>query len=288
MTVDDFQPFAAPGEEPARTVLVTGASSGIGRASAELLAGLGWTVLATARRAERLGELAADCGAIPIPADLTSDEDVAQLVAACREHGPIHALVNVAGGAIGADSVERGSIEEWRRMFETNVIATKRLVTAMLPLLREAAALEDPTGFAHADIVTVTSTAATVPYEGGAGYNAAKAAERMLVKVLRLELAGEPIRVVEVAPGLVQTDEFAAVRFRGDAAAAAAVYEGVDHPLVADDVAAAIVTALELPGHVNLDEVVMRPVAQAAQHKLVRGPLRPRGEDAGDEGEAAR
>lgn len=278
-------PIESFGDEPSegfsRTVLVTGASSGIGRATAELLAGLGWRVLAVARRQERLAELAAESGAIPIACDLTRDEDVARLVEAARAHGPIHALVNIAGGALGADSVEAGSIDEWRWMYEVNVIATKRLVTAMLPLLREAAGEHDETGLAHADIVTVTSTAATTPYERGAGYNAAKAAERMLVKVLRLELAGEPIRVVEIAPGMVQTEEFSAVRFRGDEAAAARVYEDVDHPLVAEDVAATIATALELPGHVNLDEVTVRPVAQAAQHKLVRGELRVKSQEAG-------
>lgn len=274
------QSAGGQGPAPVRTAIVTGASSGIGRASAELLAGMGWRVLAVARRADRLDELAAETGCVPVACDLTRDEDVARLVDTAREHGPVHALVNVAGGALGVESVEAGSIDDWRWMYETNVIATKRLVSAILPLLREAAGERDETGFAHADIVTVTSTAATTPYEGGAGYNAAKAAERMLVKVLRLELAGEPIRVIEVAPGMVRTEEFSAVRYRGDAEAAAKVYEGVDHPLEAEDVAATIVTALEMPGHVNLDEVMVRPVAQAAQHRLVRGPLAPKRDEA--------
>lgn len=258
-----------------RTAVVTGASSGIGRATAALLASRGWRVLAVARRAERLEALAAETGCLAHAADLTSDEDVAALAAAVRELGGAHALVNVAGGAIGAESVEAGSIDDWRRMFEMNVIATKRVVTALLPELRRAAAAEAEDGaeFAHADVLTVTSTAATTPYEGGAGYNAAKAAERMLVRVLRLELAGEPIRVLEIAPGMVMTEEFSTVRYRGDEQAAATVYAGVDHPLTAEDVAASIVGALELPGHVNIDELVVRPVAQAAQHKVVRAPL---------------
>lgn len=267
---------AADASAPAiRTAVVTGASSGIGRATAALLASRGWRVLAVARRAERLEALAAETGCLAHAADLTSDADVAALAAAVRGLGGAHALVNVAGGAIGVESVEAGSIDDWRRMFEMNVIVTKRVVTALLPELRRAAAAEAEGGaeFAHADILTVTSTAATTPYEGGAGYNAAKAAERMLVRVLRLELAGEPIRVLEIAPGMVMTAEFSTVRYRGDEEAAAKVYAGVDHPLTADDVAASIVGALELPGHVNIDELVVRPVAQAAQHKVVREPL---------------
>lgn len=255
-----------------RTALVTGASSGIGRATVETLIERGWRVIATARRADRLAELTATTGAVSIPCDLTDEDAREELLVELETLAPIHALVNVAGGAIGVDSIEDGSADDWRRMFEINVIATKELTAGMLPILRASAA-DDKDGFPHADIITVTSTAAVTPYEGGAGYNAAKAAEHMLVKVLRLELAGEPIRVMEVLPGLVHTEEFSTVRLRGDAAAAAKVYEGVDHPLTADDIALAIAQALELPGHFNVDEIMVRPVAQAAQHKLVRGPL---------------
>lgn len=262
-----------------RRALVTGASSGIGAATARALHERGWEVVATARRADRLAALADETGMTVVPADLRSDDDVARLSDAVGDG--IQALVHVAGGALGTESVEQGRLDDWQWMFDVNVLATKRLVTAMLPLLR-AGARPDAAGFAHADLVAVTSTAATARYEGGAGYNAAKAGEAALFEVLRLELVGEPIRVIDVAPGLVHTEEFSAVRFRGDAAAAAAVYDGVDHPLTADDVALAIAGALALPGHVVLNRIEMRPVAQAAQHVLHRGPLavRPAGGEA--------
>lgn len=156
-------------------------------------------------------------------------------------------------------------------MFDANVLSTQRLVKGLLPLLRRAAAADG-----HADTVFVTSTAAQTAYAGGAGYNAAKAAEAMLVRVLRQELNGEPIRVVEVAPGMVHTEEFTLNRLGGDSVAAEAVYAGVEAPLVAGDVADVIAYALDAPGHVNLDLVTMRPVAQSAQHLLARGPLRVR------------
>jgi NADP-dependent 3-hydroxy acid dehydrogenase YdfG len=152
-----------------------------------------------------------------------------------------------------------------------NVIGVQRVTSALLPLLRRGA-LE----VGHADILTVTSTAGLVPYEGGGGYNAAKFAAHGVVGVLRLELAGEPIRVIEVAPGMVKTDEFALNRFGGDVGKVEAIYNDVVDPLTAADIAETIVHALELPGHVNLDMITIRPVAQAAQHKLVRGPLTPR------------
>lgn len=265
-----------------RRVLVTGASSGIGRATARLLAGRGWRVVATARRERRLHELAAqqrEAGRVVevLPADLSEAAETRRLVERLRADGPLHALVHIAGTALGADSVEDGRDEEWLRMFEVNVAATRRLLALSLPLLREAALEPAADGGArHADIVAVTSTAARVRYEGGAGYSAAKAGEAALLEVLRLELAGEPLRIMEIAPGMVRTEEFTRTRLRGDEAAAAALYEGVEHPLTAEDVALVIAGALELPGHVNVDQLVLRPVAQAAQHKLVRGPLRPR------------
>ncbi|WP_346233793.1 SDR family oxidoreductase [Parafrigoribacterium mesophilum] len=258
--------------------MVTGASSGIGDATVRLFRRHGWDVVGVARREERLRALAADTGADVFVADLTDQTQVDAL----RDHvaglGPVHALVNVAGGAFGTASVEESDPADWQRMFDLNVIATKRMVTAMLPLLRAAVSAETVGSgdVPHADILTVTSTAGHVGYEGGGGYNAAKFAEHALVEVLRLELAGEPIRVLEVAPGLVKTDEFSVVRYGGDREKAEAVYAGVEHPLSAADVAQTIVATLELPGHVNLDLVTMRPVAQAAAHKLVRQPLRPR------------
>lgn len=255
----------------ARRAVVTGASSGIGAATVELLRDRGWDVLAVARRADRLKDLAERTGADTFVADITDDAAVAELRDHLAATGPVHTLINNAGGAIGVDPVETGSIESWRKMFEVNVLGTKRVVSALLPLLRKSVADEASPG--GADIVTVTSTAARTPYEGGAGYNAAKAAESMLVQVLRLELAGEPIRVVEIAPGMVHTEEFSLGRFGGDQSKADAVYADVDHPLVAADIARLIVDSVELPWHVDLDLITVRPVAQAAQHKLIRGKL---------------
>lgn len=255
----------------ARRVVVSGASSGIGAATVRSFRARGWDVLAVARRADRLAALAAETGAETLVVDVTSADDVAALAAHVAATGGVHALVNNAGGALGSATVEESDVEDWRTMFEVNVIGTKRVIAALLPHLRHGAVASG-----SADIVTVTSTAGFVSYENGGGYNAAKAAEHALVGALRLELAGEPIRVVEIAPGLVKTDEFALVRFGGDAAKAAAVYDGVEDPLSADDVAEAIVHSVELPPHVNLDLVTIRPVAQAAQHKLTRGPLTPK------------
>jgi NADP-dependent 3-hydroxy acid dehydrogenase YdfG len=203
-------------------------------------------------------------------ADVTVQSDVDALRKHLAETGPVHALVNNAGGAFGRASVEESDISDWQKMFDVNVLGLKRVTSALLPLLR-AAAVDG-----HADILTVTSTAGHVAYEGGAGYNAAKFAAHAVMGALRLELAGEPIRVLEIAPGLVKTEEFALNRLAGDASEANKVYEGVDAPLTPDDIAEAIVHALELPGHVNLDLITIRPVAQAAQHKLVRGRLKPK------------
>ena len=254
-----------------RRAVVTGASSGIGAATVRLFRQHGWDVLAVARRADRLEALAAETGADTLVVDVTDDADVTALAARIDELGGVDVLVNNAGGAFGSASVEHGDVDDWRAMFEVNVLGTKRVTAALLPALRRRAA-----EVGGADVVTVTSTAGFVAYENGGGYVAAKHAEHALVGVLRLELNGEPIRVVEIAPGMVKTDEFALVRFGGDSDAAAAVYDGVEAPLVADDVAEAIVHAVELPAHVNLDLVTVRPVAQSAQHKLARGPLTPK------------
>ncbi|MGN6326898.1 SDR family NAD(P)-dependent oxidoreductase [Pseudolysinimonas sp.] len=261
------------------SVVVTGASSGIGEAASRLLAAHGWTVLGVARRAERLATLEAEAGVIPVVADVTDPWGVQTVVDAVgsRLGGRLDALVNNAGGALGLDSVEDADLDDWRTMFETNVLGTQRMIAALLPALRAAARVASSDGgAAHADILAVTSIAGTIAYEGGAGYNAAKFAQHALMKVLRLELAGEPLRVIEIAPGMVKTD-FSLVRFKGDAARADAVYAGVENPLSADDIAEAIVHALELPGHVNLDEVVIKPVAQAAPHKVIKAPLAPKG-----------
>lgn len=248
----------ARGAGPRRAV-VTGASSGIGAATVRRLRAEGWDVLATARRAGRLKALADETGATWLEVDVTSDHDVAALAAHVRATGGLDALVNNAGGALGLDPVERGDVEAWRWMYETNVLGTLRVTKALLPLLRERGG---------GDVVVVTSTAAHGPYEGGAGYTGAKHAERMLSTTLRWELAGEPIRVIEIAPGAVETD-FSLVRFAGDEARAAAVYAGYQ-PLVAGDVADAIAWTLTRPAHVNVDLLVVRPVAQASNTKTAR------------------
>ncbi|GAA0959476.1 SDR family oxidoreductase [Frigoribacterium faeni] len=255
----------------AKRVVVTGASSGIGAATVRLLRRRGWDVIAVARREDRLRQLADETGATWFRADMTSDDDVAALRAHVESTGALHALVNNAGGAFGLDSVESGSVDDWQRMFDVNVLGTKRAVSALLPALRRGADAEG-----GADIVTVTSIAGHVAYENGGGYNAAKFAEHALVAVLRLELAGEPIRVIEIAPGMVHTEEFSLVRFGGDRDRADAVYADVEAPLVADDVAEAIVHSVELPAHVNLDLVTIKPVAQAATYKVAKGSLRTR------------
>lgn len=254
-----------------RRAVVTGASTGIGEATVRALRARGWDVVGVARRADRLAALAAETGAQVIACDLTDADAVAGLVREVAATGPVHALVQVAGGARGTDRVEDASIDDWQWMFDANVLASQRLVAGLLPLLRDAAGADG-----HADTVFVTSTAAQVAYVGGGGYNAAKAAQSMLVHALRLELNGEPIRVSEIAPGMVHTEEFALNRLGGDSIAAEAVYSGVEAPLQASDVADVIAYALDAPGHVNLDLITMRPVAQSAHHLLARGPLRVR------------
>lgn len=256
----------------ARRVVVTGASSGIGAATVRLFRQHGWNVVGVARRRDRLEALAAETGCDIFVADVTDQSAVDAL----RDHlatlGPIHSLVNNAGGAFGMDSVEASDADDWLRMFDVNVVAVKRVTSALLPLLRHGAQ-----GGGHADILTVTSIAGHVAYEGGGGYNAAKFGAHALVAVLRLELAGEPIRVLEVAPGMVKTDEFSLTRFAGDRERADSVYANVPNPLYAEDIAEAIVHAIELPGHVNLDLVTIKPVAQAAPWKVIRGELKPKG-----------
>lgn len=253
-----------------RVAVVTGASSGIGAATVRVLTARGWTVIAVARRAEKLAALAAQTGCHTVVADLTRASDVEVLSAAVAEHGALTALVNNAGGALGgAATVEHSEAADWLRMFEINVLTTKRVTSALLPALR-AGALRD----GGASILSVGSTAGLVSYEGGGGYNAAKFALHGLMLALRLELAGEPIRVMEIAPGMVKTDEFALTRFAGDQSKVDALYDDVRAPLVAEDVAESIAHLLELPAHVNVDHMILRPTAQAAQHKLIRGELK--------------
>ena len=244
--------------------VVTGASSGIGAATARRLVSEGFHVVAAARRTDRLEKLIAEIGAdaTAVTCDVTSDESVAALadtVAALG--GPLTLLVNNAGGARGADPVAAGVIGDWQWMYEVNVLGTLRVTKALLPLLDASGA---------GTVVSVCSTASFVVYEGGGGYTAAKHGTTALAETLRLELLGQPVRVTEIAPGMVRTDEFALVRFDGDQAKADAVYAGVPDPLVAEDVADAIGWIATRPSHVNIDELVIRPRAQAAQHKVHR------------------
>jgi len=233
----------------------------------------GWDVVGVARRADRLEALAESTGCDVFVADVTKQADVDALRDFVAGLGPVHALVNNAGGARGMGTVEQSSVDDWQWMFDVNVLGTKRVTSALLPLLRSSW-----TPGTSVDILTITSVAGYVTYEGGGGYNAAKFAERAMIGVLRLELAGEPIRVIDVAPGMVATEEFSLNRFGGDRAMADAVYEGVQEPLTADDMALAIVGALELPHNVSVEQLTVRPVAQAAQHKVHRGPLTPKAE----------
>lgn len=225
-----------------------------------LLRAHGWQVVATARRAERLEALAAETGCHWGAADLQVADDVERLAAEVLDGGPVDAVVNNAGGALGVDPVAEGSDEEWLTMYERNVLGALRVTQAFLPGMRERGG----------DVVFPTSTAAHATYPGGAGYVAAKHAERVMANTLRLELVGEPVRVIEVAPGLVATPEFSLNRFHGDRRRAEAVYAGVDAPLVAQDVAECIVWALERPAHVNIDLLTVRPVAQASNTVLAR------------------
>ena len=247
--------------------VVTGASSGIGAATARRLAAEGFHVVVAARRAERLIELTEqivrDGGwATPVPVDVTSDDDVAALVEAVSGiEGKLTLLVNIAGGAHGADPVAQASVEDWQWMFDVNVLGTLRVTKALVPALIASGA---------GTIVMMSSTAGFVVYEGGGGYTAAKHAQTAMTGTLRLELSGEPVRVIEIDPGMVKTDEFAMIRFGGDADKAAAVYAGVKEPLVADDIADCVAWVATRPHHVNIDRLVVRPLAQAAQHKVHR------------------
>ena len=238
--------------------VVTGASSGIGAATVRRLVTEGFDVVAAARRADRLAKLADETGCRPAPLDVTDPAAVEAFAAgleSCR------VLVNNAGGALGVATVADAVEADWQRMYDVNVLGTLRMTRALLPKL-----------VASGDgvVVNLTSTAALSAYEGGGGYVAAKHAQRALTETLRLELCGEPVRVTQVAPGMVKTEEFSLVRFGGDQERADAVYAGVPGPLSADDVADCIAWAVTRPWNVNIDTIVVRPRAQAANHKLHR------------------
>ncbi len=265
------QPAPSTGDVtyPRGLAVVTGASSGIGAATARRLAAEGYAVWACARRTDRLAEVAAaGAGITAVELDVTSPDSVAALAARATEHAPafgpdgLTLLVNNAGGAIGMEAIADADPRDWLRMFETNTLGAMRVTQALLPLLGEGAG---------GHVLLTGSTAGHAVYEGGAGYSAAKYGARAMMEALRLEVNGRPIRVSEVAPGMVETEEFSLVRFRGDAERAAKVYDGVAEPLTAEDVADVIAFIATRPAHVNIDLAIVKPVAQAASYKVARG-----------------
>jgi NADP-dependent 3-hydroxy acid dehydrogenase YdfG len=239
-----------------RTAIVTGASSGIGAATAHSLASAGFDVVVAARRIERCEELANEIGGRAMRLDVTDPDSVARLADAVPDAA---VLVNNAGGALGLEPVAQAEEEKWRWMYETNVLGVMRVTKALLPALERS-------GEGH--IVVVGSVAGVEVYEGGAGYTAAKHAANAIARTLRLELLGKPIRVSEVAPGMVET-EFSVVRFGGDESKAAKVYEGTT-PLTAEDVADAIAYVVTRPPHVDVDYLSIKPTDQATARDVHR------------------
>lgn len=239
-----------------RVAVVTGASSGIGEATARTLAAQGFHVVAMARRADRIERLAAEIGGTAVAGDVTDGAAVDSLAQRLER---VDVLVNNAGGAKGLQPVAEADIDDWRWMWETNVIGTLRVIRALLPAL-----IDSGNGL----IVTVTSTAALEVYDGGAGYTAAKHAEGALHRTLRGELLGKPVRLTEIAPGAVQT-EFSLVRFGGDEQRAEKVYAGIT-PLTPQDVAEVIGFVASRPSHVNIDQIVIRPRDQANASRFNR------------------
>lgn len=249
-----------------RTAVVTGASSGIGAATARQLAAAGYHVVLTARRKDRIEALAAELTSAGHEAtahalDVTDRPAVDAFAASLADLPTLTVLVNNAGGALGAEPVATADPADWRTMYEVNVIGTLHMTQALLPAL---------TASGDGTVVVLSSTAGHSTYEGGAGYVAAKNGARVLAETLRLEIVGRPVRVIEIAPGMVKTEEFATTRFRGDTEKAAQVYAGVAEPLSADDVADTITWAVTRPSHVNIDLLVVRPRAQASNTKVHR------------------
>jgi NADP-dependent 3-hydroxy acid dehydrogenase YdfG len=258
-TGSEYSPAPRPLPGSGRTAVVTGASSGIGAATAARLAAEGFDVVVGARRMDRLEALAASIGARALPLDVT---DPASVAAFCGGLERVDVLVNNAGGAWDAAPVADADLDSWQRTFDVNVLGTVRMTKALLPALRASGA---------GDVVFVGSTAGLISYEGGASYTAAKHGIHTLAETLRLEIVGEPVRVVEIAPGMVRTEEFSANRM-GSQEKADAIYRGVREPLVADDIADCIAWTVTRPHHVNIDLMIVRPRAQAAQHKVHREP----------------
>jgi NADP-dependent 3-hydroxy acid dehydrogenase YdfG len=239
-----------------RTALVTGASSGIGAATVRSLAAAGFDVVAAARRLERCEEIASEVGGRAVRLDVTDPDSVARLA---DELPDLDVLVNNAGGALGFETVADADDENWRRMYETNVMGVMRVTKALMPALERS-------GDAH--VVLVGSVSGVEVYPRGGGYTAAKHAAHAVAKTLRLELLGKPIRVTEVAPGMVET-EFSLVRFEGDEEQAEKVYEGTT-PLTGEDVADAIAYVVTRPPHVDIDYVSIKPTDQATARDVHR------------------
>jgi NADP-dependent 3-hydroxy acid dehydrogenase YdfG len=243
--------------------VVSGASSGIGAATARQLAAAGHRVVLTARRAERIAALADELKRAGHEAEAhaldVTDRAAVDAFAAALDRCDV--LINNAGGAFGLDSVAEADPADWRAMYEVNVLGVLHMTQALLPALVASGA---------GTVLVVSSTAGLGTYEGGGGYVAAKHGAHVLAETLRLEIVGQPVRVIEIAPGMVRTEEFSLTRFGGDAERAAKVYEGVAEPLTAEDVAETITWAVSRPPHVNVDLLVLRPRAQASQSKVHR------------------
>ena len=243
-----------------RVAVVTGASSGIGEATARGLRKAGFALVLGARREDRLMAVARELGARGLPLDVRDPASIEAFVAAITaEYGQVEILVNNAGLAAGLQPLAEGNDGDWVQMMETNVLGLLRVTKAMLPLLRRAP---------RAHIVNLGSVAGFEVYPGGVGYTASKHAVRAITKTLRLELMGEPIRVTEIEPGLVET-EFSLVRFKGDRERASNVYKGME-PLTGADIADCIVWVVTRPPNVNVDEMVVRPIAQATVRDVAR------------------
>ena len=247
-----------------RRAVVTGASSGIGEATVRALVADGWSVTALARRKDRLAALSDELGDACDyrVCDITDEDSTSAAVAAIEKTGGAKALINCAGGALGKDPVATADLDDWRSMYELNVLGTLRITQKLLPVLKRA-----PGG---GTVLFISSTAGIEPYEGGGGYCASKFAERVMARVLRLEQIGEPVRIVDISPGMVRTEEFSLKRFHGDAERAASVYDGVPDPLEAEDIAECVRWALDQPDTVDVDSIVVRPRAEGSYTKVFR------------------
>jgi NADP-dependent 3-hydroxy acid dehydrogenase YdfG len=243
---------------PRPVAVVTGASSGIGAATARRLAADGFSVICAARREQRITALAEEIGGRAVGCDVTDPAAVARLAESAASGCAL--LINNAGGALGMEPVADADLHAWQQMYATNVLGSAAVTKALLPTLIAN----------HGQVIFVTSTAADGGYEGGAGYCGAKAAERSMVEAMRLELVDQDVRIAEVSPGMVRTEEFSLTRFGGDRERADKVYTGVSQPLVAEDIADVIGWIASRPAHVNVDRITVRPRAQAAQYKVHR------------------